>query len=234
MFDNEWSMFLKRSDRASCGACGTKGMLRSDEYEGGALWSCGGCGVPKSRGAGDEDLECTDRDVSSFMRFVLRTWRKRSVISWASLSTSAASALEAACDRSMASVPNGGRDGLVVVCSRWELWVEETRWEASSDRVEGCDRDSGEHSPDDAATAGAAGTGSAAWYSRKQSQPLAMQQFAATTSPQQRLCSRLWKMQKGEDGGRFAGNDAEARLTALRGLPLCGLAPLLAFLLPRK
>jgi hypothetical protein len=48
----------------------------------------GGCGVPKSRGAGDDDRECTDREVSSFMRLVLRTWRKRSVISEASRSAS--------------------------------------------------------------------------------------------------------------------------------------------------
>lgn len=77
-------MFLKRSERASCGGSGTRGMFRSDEYEGGADWEGGGCGVPKSLGAGDADRECTERDVSSFMRFVLSTWRKRSVRSAAS------------------------------------------------------------------------------------------------------------------------------------------------------
>jgi hypothetical protein len=79
-------------------------MFRSDEYDGGALCICGGCGVPKSRGAGDEGRDC-DRAVSSFIRRVLRTCRKRSVMSWASLfvSTSAV-ARGATCECSMTVV----------------------------------------------------------------------------------------------------------------------------------
>ena len=61
-------------------------MFRMDEYVGGAL-DDGGCGVPKSRGAGDADRDC-DRDVISLRRFVLRTLRKRSVSSVAILSVS--------------------------------------------------------------------------------------------------------------------------------------------------
>lgn len=53
----------------------------------GRVWSIGGCGVPKSRGDGDAERDC-DRDVSSFMRLMLRTWRNCSVISVASLSVS--------------------------------------------------------------------------------------------------------------------------------------------------
>ena len=101
MLDSECSMFRKRSERVSCGACGSRGMLRSDEYEGSAVWTGGGCGVPKSRGAGDEDRDVADRDVRSFMRFVLRTWRKRSVISAASWSTSATGAPWAPCECSI-------------------------------------------------------------------------------------------------------------------------------------
>ena len=79
-------------------------MFRSDEYDGGALCICGGCGVPKSRGAGDEGRDC-DRAVSSFIRRVLSTCRKRSVISWASLSVStSATARGAACECSIAVV----------------------------------------------------------------------------------------------------------------------------------
>lgn len=66
-------MFLKRSDRASRGASGTSGMFLMEAYVGGADCDGGGWGVPKSLGAGDEERDCDDRDVSSFMRFVLRT-----------------------------------------------------------------------------------------------------------------------------------------------------------------
>ena len=89
MLDSECSMFLKRSDRASRGASGTSGMFLSDAYVGGAA-ACdeGGWGVPKSRGAGDDERDCEVRDVRSFMRLVLRTWRNCSVISAANLSVS--------------------------------------------------------------------------------------------------------------------------------------------------
>ena len=94
-------MFLKRSERASCGGSGTRGMFRSDEYEGGEFCWGGGWGVPKSIGAGDVDRECTERDVSSFMRLVLRTWRKRSVRSAARWLASLPGAL-GPCEWSMA------------------------------------------------------------------------------------------------------------------------------------
>lgn len=86
-------MLRKRSERASLGAWATSGMFLSDEYDGGAL-VVGGCHVPKSRGAGEADLDCAEYVDRSFMRLVLRTDRKRSVISAASLSTSLAGARE--------------------------------------------------------------------------------------------------------------------------------------------
>jgi hypothetical protein len=48
-------------------------MFLMEAYVGGADCDGGGWGVPKSLGAGDEERDCDDRDVSSFMRFVLRT-----------------------------------------------------------------------------------------------------------------------------------------------------------------
>ena len=64
-------------------------MFLSDAYVGGAA-ACdgGGWGDPKSRGAGDEERDCEVRDVRSFIRLVLRTWRNCSVISAANLSVS--------------------------------------------------------------------------------------------------------------------------------------------------
>jgi hypothetical protein len=120
MLESECSMFLNRIERASCGAWGTRGMFRSDEYDGGAFWEDGGCGVPKSRGAGDEDRDCTDRDVSSFIRFVLKTCRKRSVISWASwsVSTLASAARWAACECSISGIANCSRS-----VSGWWVWL---------------------------------------------------------------------------------------------------------------
>lgn len=73
-------MLRKRSDRASCGATGTSGMLRTAEYDGGAAASrCVGGDDWKFLGGGDDDRDIDECLCNSFMRRVLSTRRKRSV-----------------------------------------------------------------------------------------------------------------------------------------------------------
>ena len=112
--------------------------------------------MPKSRGAGEEDLERTDRDVSSFMRLVLRTCRKRSVRSWAmrSVSTLSPWPRRGWCESAIAKCAVGGGEWPswgCVGCCRGEVGV----WAGMNGRAAGL-RPQQLHSP----RRGTAATGS--------------------------------------------------------------------------